>query len=201
MKKRFWVTALLISITFWSAAASESAYATFAGGCFWCMEKPFDQLDGVISTTSGFSGGRTENPSYKEVSNGGTGHIEVIQIEYDPDKVTFEDLLYVYWRNVDPLDGRGQFCDRGETYTTAIFYHNEDQQRAAESGKQEIRSQLSRRITTDIRPFEAFYPAEARHQDYYLRNPVRYSYYRKACGRDERLDELWADEARGGDHE
>ncbi len=180
-------------------AQSGSAYATFAGGCFWCMEKPYDHLEGVISTTSGFSGGKTVNPTYREVSRGGTGHIEVVQVEYDPMRVSYEDLLYLYWRNIDPLDAGGQFCDRGHTYTTAIFYHNDEQRIAAEKSKQEMGNRLSERIATDIREFEAFYAADAYHQDYYLRNPVRYNFYRSSCGRDARLDEIWGNEARGGE--
>ena len=184
-----------------TAFGAETEFATFAGGCFWCMEKPFDSLEGVISTTSGFSGGETVNPTYKEVSRGGTGHIEVIQVEYDPDKVSYEEMLYVYWRNIDPHDAGGQFCDRGHTYTTAIFYHDENQRRLAEEGKSMIRGQLTRRVVTDIREFEAFYPAEDYHQDYYLNNPIRYGYYRASCGRDARLEQVWGDEARGGRHE
>ena len=182
-----------------ATAESPPAYATFAGGCFWCMEKPYDHLDGVISTTSGFSGGTTVDPTYREVSRGGTGHIEVVQVEYDPDRVSYEELLYLYWRNIDPLDAGGQFCDRGHTYTTAIFYHDDDQRVAAEKSRQEIRNRLSKRIATDIREFTAFYPADAYHQDYYIRNPVRYNFYRSSCGRDARLNEIWGDEARGGE--
>lgn len=204
MKKNIKILLLLIvGMTFFltNTYAADSAFATFAGGCFWCMEKPFDQLDGVISTTSGFSGGRTVNPSYNEVSHGNTGHLEVVNVEYDPDLVDFDQLLYVYWRNIDPLDRRGQFCDRGETYTTAIFYHDDEQKKLAEASLEVISRRFTRRIATEIREFEVFYPAEDRHQDYYLRNSIRYAYYRKSCGRDARLDELWGDEARGGDHE
>lgn len=183
-------------------AQEQVAYATFAGGCFWCMEKPFDDLDGVLSTTSGFSGGQVENPSYDQVSRGNTGHIEVVQVEYDPRRVSYEELLYVYWRNVDPFDAGGQFCDRGHTYTTAIFARDREERRAAEASLREVARRFGRSIATDIREFEAFYPAEAYHQDYYLRNPVRYRFYRGSCGRDARLDEIWGDEARGGmDHE
>jgi len=183
-------------------AQEQVAYATVAGGCFWCMEKPFDELDGVLSTTSGFSGGHEVDPSYDQVSRGNTGHIEVVQVEYDPRRVSYEELLYVYWRNVDPFDAGGQFCDRGHTYTTAIFVRNREERRAAEASRREVARRFGRSIATDIREFEAFYPAEAYHQDYYLRNPVRYRFYRGSCGRDARLDEIWGDEARGGmDHE
>lgn len=183
-------------------AQDSVARATFAGGCFWCMEKPFDELDGVLSTTSGFSGGHVVNPSYDQVSHGNTGHIEVVQVEYDPRRVSYEELLYVYWRNVDPFDAGGQFCDRGHTYTTAIFVRNREERRVAEASRREVARRFGRSIATDIREFEAFYPAEAYHQDYYLRNPVRYRFYRGSCGRDARLDEIWGDEARGCmDHE
>jgi peptide-methionine (S)-S-oxide reductase len=189
---------LLIGAASSVTAQSNYSYATFAGGCFWCMEKPFDSLEGVISTTSGFSGGHTLDPSYREVSNGDTGHIEVVHVEFDASRVSYEDLLYAYWRNIDPMDRGGQFCDRGHTYTTAIFYHSENQRRAAEESKRDLRSQLSRRIVTDIREYEEFYPAEDYHQDYYIRNPLRYKFYRGSCGRDNRLDEIWGNEARGG---
>jgi len=169
------------------------AKATFAGGCFWCMEPPFDKLEGVISTISGYSGGNVPNPTYKQVSSGGTGHAEVIQIEYDPGKISYQELLEVFWRNVDPVDGGGQFCDRGDQYRTAIFYHDEEQRRLAEqSGETSDRSgKLPGAVVTEIVPFTAFYAAEEYHQDYYLKNPVRYKYYRTACGRDRRLNQLW----------
>ncbi len=192
------ITAFL-ALPFTITAQSQRAYATFAGGCFWCMEKPFDIMDGVISTTSGFSGGTVENPTYRQVVRGGTGHIEVVQVEYDPTRVSYEELLYVFWRNVDPFDSGGQFCDRGGTYATAIFFHDDAQRRAAEMGKREIRTYLGRTIVTDIRRFEAFYAAEDYHQDYYKKNPVRYNYYRSGCGRDARLDTIWGDEARAED--
>lgn len=196
--------ALIIAVALTSQVAAQDSveYATFAGGCFWCMEKPFDHVDGVISTTSGFSGGHTVNPSYDEVSHGNTGHLEVVHVEYDPRVVSYEELLYVYWRNIDPFDAGGQFCDRGHTYTTAIFFHNDEQRRAAEAERRRMQRRFSRQIATDIREFEAFYPAEEYHQNYYQRNPVRYRFYRASCGRDARLDEIWGDEARGGtDHE
>ena len=181
-----------------SASAAElvaqdktTATAVFAGGCFWCMEPPYDALPGVVATTSGFTGGQKANPSYKEVSGGNTGHIEAVQVAYDPAKVSYEKLLEVYWRNVDPLDGGGQFCDRGHEYTTAIFYQNEEQKKLAEQSKSAIEKQLGRPVATVIRPAAPFYAAEDYHQDYYLKNPLRYKYYRYSCGRDQRLEKLW----------
>ena len=171
--------------------SKTTATAVFAGGCFWCMEPPYDALPGVVATTSGFTGGQKANPSYKEVSGGNTGHIEAVQIAYDPAKVSYEKLLEVYWRNVDPLDGGGQFCDRGHEYTTAIFYQNEEQKKLAEQSKSAIEKQLKRPVATIIRPAAPFYAAEDYHQDYYLKNPLRYKYYRYSCGRDQRLEKLW----------
>jgi methionine-S-sulfoxide reductase len=171
--------------------------ATFAGGCFWCMEPPYDKLEGVISTTSGYAGGHVENPTYKQVSAGVTGHTEVVQIVYDPQKVGYEELLDVFWRNVDPLDSGGQFCDRGEQYRTAIFYHDEQQRSLAELSKSALErsGRLSRSIVTEIVALNGnFYPAEEYHQDYYMKNPLRYKYYRIACGRDRRLEQLWGEE-------
>lgn len=175
-------------------AAQDEAKATFAGGCFWCMEPPYDELDGVISTVSGYSGGHVEDPTYQQVVSGNTGHLEVMQVTYDPSVITYEQLLDVFWVNIDPVDGGGQFCDRGEQYTTAIFYHSEEQRRLAEAGREEIAESNDfgmRRIQTEIRPLEEFYPAEEYHQDYYRKNPLRYKLYRTGCGRDQRLNELW----------
>jgi peptide-methionine (S)-S-oxide reductase len=174
-----------------------SAVATFAGGCFWCMEQPFDELDGVVSTTSGYTGGDRPNPTYEQVSRGGTGHIEAVQIVYDPAVVSYERLLEVFWRNVDPLDAGGQFCDRGDQYATAIFYHSEQQRRDAEASKLALERKqiLTGKIVTEIVPAEEFYPAEDYHQDYYERNPIRYNFYRFTCGRDGRLEELWGEDA------
>lgn len=180
-----------------SAQSTGTAKATFAGGCFWCMEPPFDKLDGVISTTSGYTGGDKPNPTYQEVSAGGTGHAEAVEIVYEPGKVSYERLLEVFWHNIDPLDAAGQFCDKGTQYRSAIFVHDEAQRRAAEASKKAIEQseQLSGRIVTEIVPAATFYPAEDYHQDYYLKNPVRYRYYRYACGRDARLKAVWGDNA------
>ncbi|MBD1874246.1 peptide-methionine (S)-S-oxide reductase MsrA [Nodosilinea sp. FACHB-131] len=170
------------------------ATATFAGGCFWCMEGPFDQLEGVISTTSGYTGGTKVNPTYSEVSAGSTGHVEAVQIVYDPTKVSYETLLQVFWGNVDPVDSRGQFCDKGSQYQAKIFAHDSEQQALAEQSKQVLSAGSKFRktpIVTSIEPAQTFYPAEDYHQDYYLKHPLRYKYYRTACGRDQRLAEVW----------
>jgi peptide-methionine (S)-S-oxide reductase len=178
-------------------AAPSSARAVFAGGCFWCMEPPFDKLPGVKSTTSGFAGGQLKNPTYEQVSMGSTGHAESVQVIYDPRKVTYAQLLDTFWHNIDPLDGGGQFCDRGNQYRSAIFYGNEEEHKAAEESKARVQARLGRPVQTQIVPAGAFYPAEEYHQDFYLRNPVRYHQYRQGCGRDARLKQLWGDEAGG----
>jgi len=171
------------------------ASAIFAGGCFWCMEPPYDKLDGVVSTTSGYTGGRTAAPTYQQVSAGGTGHIEAVRVVYDPSRIDYARLLEVFWRNVDPLDAGGQFCDRGDQYRSAIFYETEEQRRLAERSKAELEApeRLGRRVATEILPASSFHPAEDYHQDYYRKNPVRYSVYRFNCGRDQRLGKLWGD--------
>jgi peptide-methionine (S)-S-oxide reductase len=169
------------------------AVATFAGGCFWCMEPPFDELDGVVSTTSGYSGGHTPHPTYGEVSRGGTGHAEAVQVRYEPGKIGYAELLEVFWRNVDPTTRNRQFCDTGDQYRTAIFYHNLEQKRLAEKSRQKVESagRLSQPIVTEISEAREFWPAEEYHQDYYKKNPLRYKVYRYRCGRDQRLQELW----------
>jgi peptide-methionine (S)-S-oxide reductase len=169
--------------------------ATFAGGCFWCMEPPFDRLPGVASTISGFAGGTKKNPSYREVAYGRTDHTETVQVVYDSTKVDYERLLYVYWRNVDPLDGSGQFCDRGSQYRPAIFPHTAHQRRLAEETKQEVAQRFDQPIQVEIVDYTAFYAAEDYHQNYYQKNPDDYSSYRQGCRRDARLKELWGDEA------
>ncbi len=169
----------------------QTEKATFGGGCFWCMEPPYDKLDGVVSTTSGYINGHTRNPTYEQVSDGTTGHAEVVQIVYDPAKITYDILLDVFWRNVDPVDAGGQFCDRGSQYRTGIFYHSEDQKRLAEQSKTKVAAQQQKQIVTEIAAAGEFYQAEAYHQDYYEKNPVRYKFYRWNCGRDARLEQLW----------
>lgn len=191
------LASLLLGIALTTTAAGPAdrgkitATATFAGGCFWCMVHPFDELPGVLSVTSGYTGGHKANPTYEEVSMGGTGHVEAVQIVYDPVRISYEKLLDVFWRNVDPLDGGGQFCDRGSTYRSEIFYHNEEQKQRAEQSKTAIEKQLKQTIVTEIRPASTFYAAEDYHQDYYKKNPLRYKYYRYSCGRDQRLEQLW----------
>ncbi len=177
------------------ADGDRMAVATFAGGCFWCMEPPFDELVGVVSTTSGYSGGLRPNPTYGEVSRGGTGHAEVVQVRYDPSKIGYAQLLDVFWRNVDPTTPDRQFCDTGDQYRTAIFYHDLDQKRLAEQSRQDLEAagRLRQPIVTEISEAREFWPAEEYHQDYYKKNPVRYKLYRYRCGRDQRLQELWGD--------
>jgi peptide-methionine (S)-S-oxide reductase len=178
-----------------AAAAAKPAYAkaTFAGGCFWCMEPPYDKLPGVISTTSGYMGGKTRNPTYEQVSTGNTGHAEVVQVEYDPGKVSYEKLLDVFWHNIDPTQPNAQFCDHGSQYRSAIFYHDEAQKKLAENSKAALAKSKPFKgdIVTEVAPAAAFYPAEDYHQDFYTKNPVRYKFYRSGCGRDARLHALW----------
>lgn len=182
---------------FSAIAQAEEAVAIFAGGCFWCMEPPFDKTEGVLDTISGYTGGETANPSYEDVSSGGTGHIEAVKITYDRAKVSYAELLHIFWRNIDPLRENAQFCDEGAQYRSAIFYLDEEQKEEAEKSKRELEAsdRFKHPIVTEIREAAAFYPAEAYHQDYYLKNPARYTYYRWSCGRDARLKQLWGDEA------
>jgi peptide-methionine (S)-S-oxide reductase len=174
-------------------AATTLEKATFAGGCFWCMEHPFDKIPGVVSVTSGYTGGQKKDPTYKEVSAGGTGHAESVQIVYDPAKVTYERLLDVFWHNIDPTTKDRQFCDSGHQYRSAIFYHNEEQHRLAlqSTAKLEENKPFKEPVVTEIVQATAFYPAEDYHQHYYKKNPIRYKFYRYNCGRDQRLKELW----------
>jgi peptide-methionine (S)-S-oxide reductase len=181
-----------------AAAPAATAKATFAGGCFWCMEPPYDKLPGVVSTTSGYMGGRTRNPTYESVSTGSTGHTEVVQVEYDPSKVSYSTLLEVFWRNIDPTQRDGQFCDHGSQYRTGIFYHNEEQKKLAEGSRAALQKNKPFKgdIVTEVTKAPEFYPAEAYHQDFYKKNPTRYKIYRNGCGRDARLQALWG---RAGD--
>jgi peptide-methionine (S)-S-oxide reductase len=174
------------------------AVATFAGGCFWCMEPPYDKLPGVDATISGYTGGTKANPTYEEVSSGTTGHAEAVQVVYDPKKITYEKLLEVFWVNIDPTVRNRQFCDSGSQYRTAIFYHDAEQRKAAESSKAALEKSKPFKppIVTEIVMAGPFYPAEDYHQDYYLKNPLRYQLYRSGCGRDARLKELWGDRAK-----
>ena len=170
--------------------AAPLAKATFAGGCFWCMEPPFEKLEGVVSVVSGYTGGAMAKPTYEEVSAGGTGHREAVEVTYDPKKITYGQLLDVFWRNVDPTDASGQFCDKGESYLSAIYWHDEEQRRLAELSLRNVKKRFSS-VATDVLPADPFYRAEEYHQDYYKKNPVRYRFYRAGCGRDARLKRLW----------
>lgn len=186
-----------------TASAAESARAYFAGGCFWCVESDFEMVDGVGDVVSGFTGGRVKNPSYKQVVRGGTGHYEAVEIPYDPSKVSYAELLHIFFRTVDPTDDGGQFCDRGESYRTAIFVSNAKERKVAETAKKKAQSDLGRKIVTPILDAGKFYPAEAYHQDYYKGDEIvltrrgpktkasAYKFYRKACGRDKRVKRLW----------
>ncbi len=186
---------ILASSTVIAAATFDKA--TFAGGCFWCMEHPFDQLPGVISVTAGYTGGEKKDPTYKEVSAGGTGHAESIQIVYDPTKISYGRLLEVFWHNIDPTTRDRQFCDSGHQYRSAIFYHNEEQRQSALESKEQLEKTkpFKEPIVTEIVQATEFYPAEDYHQHYYKKNPVRYKFYRTTCGRDQRLRELWGQAA------
>ena len=187
------LVALLLTLSA-SLVQAEAKVAVFAGGCFWCMEPPYDKLDGVISTISGYTGGHTENPTYKQTSTGTTGHYEALQVTYDSTKVTYETLLDVFWKNIDPFNDTGQFCDRGPQYLSAIFYLDEEQKEIAEISKQSLQQKFTakNKIVTPILPASMFYEAEEYHQNYYKKNPLRYKYYRFSCGRDDRLQEVQA---------
>jgi peptide-methionine (S)-S-oxide reductase len=190
--------AALATIVASPVQAQQLETAIFAGGCFWCVESDFDQIPGVVSTTSGYTGGSLENPTYKQVTAGGTGHIEAVEIAFDPSRVSYEELLIAFWHSVDPTDAGGQFCDRGESYTTAIFVHDYEQRRLAEDSKRAIEAEIAHKIVTPIRGADVFYPAEEHHQDYYQKSPVRYRYYRWACGRNDRVQEVWGERAYSG---
>ncbi len=174
-----------------AASGTPLDTAIFAGGCFWCVEQAFDEVDGVVETTSGYTGGTVANPTYKQVSAGGTHHQEAVRVRFDPKKVGYTALLDAFWHNIDPLDGGGQFCDRGELYRSVIFVMNDAQRKAAEASKAALEKQLGETIATKIEPAATFYPAEDYHQDYYRKNPVRYKFYKWGCGRAQRLEEIW----------
>ena len=172
--------------------------ATFAGGCFWCMEPPYDEIPGVNSTTSGYIGGQKKNPTYEEVSSGRTGHTEAVQVVYDPKKVTYQQLLDIFWPNIDPTTPNAQFCDHGSQYRSGIFYHNEEQMRLALASRDKVErtKRFREPIVTEISKATTFYVAEDYHQDYYKKNPLRYKFYRTNCGRDQRLEQLWGKPAK-----
>jgi len=165
--------------------------AIFAGGCFWCEEQVFEKLPGVISVHSGYTGGHVENPTYEQVCEGNTGHLEAVKILFNPTKITYDDLLLQFWYNVDPFDPWGQFCDKGDSYKAAIFYSDDEQKQKAETSKQKLEAEFNQSILTEIRAASPFYPAEQYHQQYSEKNPLRYGLYRRSCGRDARLDEIW----------
>jgi peptide methionine sulfoxide reductase msrA/msrB len=179
-----------------AAGSMRTEIATFAGGCFWCTESDFEKLPGVVKVVSGYTGGKKENPSYDEVSAGTTGHVEAVQVYYDPSRITYAELLDYFWRHVDPTDTGGQFVDRGPQYRSVIFYHDEEQKRLAEKSREELSKsgKFDKRIVTDILQFTRFYEAEDYHQDYYKKNPLRYKYYRYASGRDQFLEKAWGKE-------
>jgi peptide-methionine (S)-S-oxide reductase len=195
LRRALLATLLALSPVFALAqtAPAKTAIATFAGGCFWCMEPPYDKLPGVISTLSGYMGGTVKNPTYEQVSTGRTGHTEVVQVEYDPAKVSYEKLLQVFWINIDPTVKNAQFCDHGSQYRSGIFYHDDEQRKLAEASKTALDKSkpFKQPIVTEITKAGVFYRAEDYHQDYYKTNPVRYKLYRNGCGRDARLKELW----------
>jgi methionine-S-sulfoxide reductase len=174
-------------------AAEDIRKATFAGGCFWCMEPPFDKLEGVKSTISGYAGGQSKNPTYREVSAGSTGHTEVVQVTYDANKVTYEKLLEVFWMNIDPTDAHGQFVDKGSQYRPGVFFHDEEQKKAAIKSRDDLEKsgRFEKKIVAEITEMGEFYPAEEYHQDYYQKSPVRYKFYRYNSGRDQFLKKKW----------
>lgn len=178
-----------------SGQAAATDTAVFAGGCFWCMEPPYDEMDGVLSTVSGYAGGHAANPTYEEVTAGGTGHREAVMVVYDSTRVSYPELLSTFWRNVDPLDDGGQFCDRGFSYTSAIFAQDMDQLEQARASKQVVEDRFTEEVVTEVVRDTTFYAAEDYHQDYYRKNPLRYKFYRWRCGRDGRLEELWGNES------
>lgn len=186
----------IIGVQVDAASAERLEKATLAGGCFWCMEPPFEKLDGVHEVVSGYTGGHTANPTYQEVTAGGTGHLEAVEITYDPARVTYKKLLEVFWRQINPTDGGGQFVDRGTSYLSAIFFHTEEQKRLAEASKKEMgqSGRFGKPIVTEIRAAGPFYRAEDYHQDYYKKNSIRYKFYRFNSGRDQYLEKIWGKE-------
>ena len=196
-----WIAVLVLALPAggWAQAQHQAgakpatARATFAGGCFWCMEEVYEKVPGVIAAVSGYMGGHVKNPTYEQVSAAGTGHAEVVQVEYDPAQVSYARLLEVFWRNIDPTQKDGQFCDHGPQYRSGIFYQDEEQKRLAESSRAALQKSkpFKGEIVTEITKSSQFYPAEGYHQDFYLKNPTRYKFYKSGCGRDARLKQLW----------
>nr|WP_298412760.1 peptide-methionine (S)-S-oxide reductase MsrA [uncultured Halomonas sp.] len=177
------------------SAQAEDATAVFAGGCFWCMEEAYDEIEGVKATTSGYIGGEKSNPSYQQVSRGETQHVEAVEVEYDPQAVDYATLLQAFWHNIDPFAENRQFCDSGPQYRSAIFYQNDEQKNLAEKTKKELEARFGQPIATQIIPANQFWEAEGYHQDYYKKNPIRYRFYKAGCGRTDRLKEVWGDQA------
>lgn len=196
-----WVLSVIIFSTlslFSLLSEAREERAIFAGGCFWCMEPPFDALDGVISTTSGYTDGHKKNPTYREVSAGITGHTEAVEVVYDPDIISYQALLDVFWVNIDPFALNYQFCDTGSQYRSGIYPLNEEQSRLAKASKDKVQKDFKKKIQAEIKSASTFYPAEDYHQDYYMKNPIRYTFYRNSCGRDDRLKEVWGDRFKKG---
>jgi len=193
MLRGLFIAACVLAAAIGSASAqTKTATATFAGGCFWCTEADFDKVPGVISTTSGYTGGTVKNPTYHQVSAGSTGHAEAVEVVYDPSKVTYAKLLEVFWHSIDPLVKDKQFCDTGDQYRTAIFYRSDEEKKLAEETKKAVEAKFApRTVYTQILAAGPFYPAEEYHQDYYKKNEARYKFYRWNCGRDQRLEQLW----------
>jgi peptide-methionine (S)-S-oxide reductase len=192
MRRAILLAALLVA----GGAFAGTETATFAGGCFWSMQRVFDAVKGVTKTTVGYSGGHVPNPSYEQVSEGDTGHLESVQVEFDPKQVSYEQLLEVYWHEIDPTTREQEFCDSGPEYQSAIFFANDAQRRAAEASKKKLEaSHRFPQIVTELREATAFYPAESYHQEYYRKNPTRYGMYRSGCGRDRALEKLWGKDA------
>ena len=192
-------TMVLLALCLWVGPAySDAGYKTavFAGGCFWSMESAFDDVKGVVKTEAGFSGGTVKNPTYEQVSQGDTGHREAVQVTYDPAVITYDGLLDVYWHSIDPTDERGQFCDKGAEYRSAVFYGSDGEKKAAEASKAAVAQDLGKDVATDILAAAPFYPAEDYHQQYHKKNPTAYGMYRRGCGRDNSLRNLWGDKAR-----
>ncbi len=185
--KRLALLLILVAVP----AFGQTAKATFAGGCFWCTESDLKKVPGVISVTSGYTGGHVKNPTYEQVSDGGTGHRESVEVVYDPKKVTYAQILDAFWHDIDPFDDLGQFCDKGTQYRSAIFFHDAEQKRLAEETKAALEKRFGKKIVTDIFPAGPFYAAEDYHQDYAKKNPLRYHFYRFNCGRDQRLESIW----------
>jgi peptide-methionine (S)-S-oxide reductase len=201
----FWLVSVVSAIAIGAPTAAPTTFTTsppaateaaiFAGGCFWCMQPPYDDLknQGVISVTVGYTGGTKDNPTYEDTSAGGTGHREAVEVIFNPQKIAYSKLLEIFWKNIDPLDAAGQFCDKGEQYTSAVFYSNEAQKKAFEASLPALKTQLKIKgeVATTLLPAKKFYPAEEYHQEYYKKNPIRYKFYRSRCGRDNRLKEVW----------